>query len=515
VGAVIGSRVGERVGAGRPFRAGGTPGVDPVEQARILDLADIADDDRALGAPVPGPATSALHHYRWIAAALVVLDAACLTGALLGARALRFGELPSVDDLWAIVVAVVLWVAVFHAFGLYSAHHIARLEEFRRVVSAVGVGIVLVILVTFWLDVYVSRSLMALTLVLALALELTARLLVRAILARLRSSDAFVLRTLVVGSPAQSFEAMEALDRPGSGFLPLGYVDAGRSPVASGRLSPLDRVDRLRRMIRWHQADCVLIASSTIGTSEMAVVLQAARRERVLIRVHTHLSGVLASRLLAQPMAGEGVMLSVKPAGLSPAQRVIKRALDVSVGSLALLVTAPILGAAAAAIRLTSAGPVLFRQERVTEAGRVFVMFKFRTMTDDADRVVAEQGLDTSVPFFKLKSDPRLTPVGRRLRRWSIDELPQLLNVLRGDMSIVGPRPLPVEQVTANLELLAPRHEVRAGMTGWWQIQGRSELDVDDALRMDLFYIENWSLALEAYVILRTAGALFRKRGAY
>jgi lipopolysaccharide/colanic/teichoic acid biosynthesis glycosyltransferase len=143
-------------------------------------------------------------------------------------------------------------------------------------------------------------------------------------------------------------------------------------------------------------------------------------------------------------------------------------------------------------------------------------MYKFRTMRDDADRLLEELEVDPSAPFFKLGAeDPRLTRVGRFLRKYSLDELPQLLNVLKGEMSLVGPRPLPAEQVAANLELLGPRHEVSAGVTGWWQVQGRSEVDdADEAVRMDLFYIENWSLALDLFVLLKTFGAVLAKRGA-
>jgi lipopolysaccharide/colanic/teichoic acid biosynthesis glycosyltransferase len=157
---------------------------------------------------------------------------------------------------------------------------------------------------------------------------------------------------------------------------------------------------------------------------------------------------------------------------------------------------------------------VLFRQERVTEGGHTFRMYKFRTMTVQADD---GQGTspDRSAPFFKLKSDPRLTPLGRRLRKWSLDELPQLLNVLRGEMSLVGPRPLPAEQVSANVELLGPRHEVRAGITGWWQIQGRSTVGPEEAIQLDQVYIENWSPALDLYILVRTVGVLFKREGAF
>jgi len=174
------------------------------------------------------------------------------------------------------------------------------------------------------------------------------------------------------------------------------------------------------------------------------------------------------------------------------------------------LLTLPLWPFIALAIRLDSRGPVLFHQERVTKGGRIFRMHKFRTM-----RTGISPMIDTSRPFFKLDSDPRLTRVGRFLRRLSLDELPQLWNVLTGDMSIVGPRPLPAEQVAAHPDLLTARQVVPAGMTGWWQINGRSGVTPEEALRLDLFYIENWSPSLDLYVLLKTFGAVVTGRGAH
>jgi lipopolysaccharide/colanic/teichoic acid biosynthesis glycosyltransferase len=146
----------------------------------------------------------------------------------------------------------------------------------------------------------------------------------------------------------------------------------------------------------------------------------------------------------------------------------------------------------------------------VTKDGRVFRMHKFRTMRTDPD-----VSLDTTTPFFKLQSDPRLTRVGKFLRRFSLDELPQLWNVITGEMSLVGPRPLPADQVAANLDLMRPRQAVPAGVTGWWQINGRSLVTPEEALRLDLFYIENWSPTLDLYVLLKTFGAVVGRDGAY
>jgi len=481
---------------------------------------DLSRDPGSSHIPIDGitaysVGSSALRRYRMVAVLLIVIDAACLAIALLIAHFVRFGDLPGMDYIAGMFVAAAVWVGVFHALGLYTPQHLSGLEEFRGTVAAVGIGVVLVILVTFWLDVYVSRSWAAITIGIVLVLELAARWVVRLYLRRLRASDSLRLRTLVIGNHDDTHEPIQALGKRGSGYLPLGYIDATHPVLSAADVPMKDRVNRLRFIFRQYRLDCIFMASPTIGHQQMLAVMQAARLERVLVRIYTHLSGVWASRLTAQTFGKEGVALTIKPAGLSTSQRAIKRGMDVVLASLGAIVMSPVFLFAALAVRTTSAGPVLFRQQRVTEGARTFVMYKFRTMTDGAGDIEDEHGIDTSAPFFKIKTDPRLTKVGKFLRRWSIDELPQLFNVLMGDMSLVGPRPLPAEQVSANIELLGPRHEVRAGMTGWWQIQGRSDVDPEQAIRMDHFYIENWSPTLDVYILLKTAGALLSHKGAY
>lgn len=484
-----------------------------VDLTSVIEGADGRIVDGTTGLRV---GTSALRRYRLVGFLLVPVDVLCLVVALLVAHELRFGSIPEWEYLAQIAVGVPLWPAVFHALGLYAPQHQSGLEELRRTAAAVGIGIVVLILMTFWSDVYLSRSWILITLAIALILEVSARLLVRAYVARLRASDSLMLRTLVIGNAEQVNEPIEALGRPGSGFLPLGWVDATSPILASTEVPPTERVKRLRLVFRHYRPDCIFMASTTIGPKQMLAVMQAARQEGAVVRIYTHLSGVWSSRLTAQPLGNEGVVLTVKPAGLSTPQRIIKRGMDIVLATIGVIVVSPILVLAAIAISLTSGAPVLFRQHRVTEGARSFVMYKFRTMTNGAEHGAQEDGIDTSVPFFKLKADPRLTKTGKLLRRWSIDELPQLFNVLLGDMSLVGPRPLPAEQVSANIELLGPRHEVRSGITGWWQIQGRSDIeDHDEAIRMDHFYIENWSPALDAYILLRTVGALFTRKGAF
>lgn len=490
--------------------------IPDVEDSRLIDLTETIDEPDAAepgaGARV---GTSARRRYRLVAFVLVVLDALCLAVALLGAHALRFGFLPRWDYIMGIVVAGVLWLGVFHALGLYAPQHLSGLEEFRRTVSAVGIGIVVVILLTFWFDLYLSRSWMALTLIMALVLELTARKIVGVYVSRLRARRSLLLRTLVVGSGeySDSAELVKALDEPGSGFLALGYI--GAPLIAAEEVSPTDRVERLREVFREYEPDCVFVASPSVGTREMVAVMYAARQEGVHVRLYTPLSGILTSRVTVQRVGKGGVALTLRPVPFSRTQSMIKRAFDLSVAGLISLLALPLLAAVAIAIKLTTGGPVLFRQDRVTEGGRVFSMYKFRTMTNGADSHLKPATIDTSVPFFKLKDDPRVTKLGKFLRTLSVDELPQLFNVIAGDMSLVGPRPLAAEQVTANPGLLAPRHEVRSGLTGWWQINGRSKLSPEEAVELDLFYIENWSFTLDLYILLRTFGVLVRRHDAY
>jgi exopolysaccharide biosynthesis polyprenyl glycosylphosphotransferase len=490
----------------------GVRAVEDVERSLVIlipEASSESDTSREI------PARSTPHRYRMLGIGLAIVDVLCLTAALLAAHALRFGSLPERRYLYGMALAAGLWLAVFHALGLYAPSNLTRFEEFRRTISAVGIGLVLIILLTFGFEVYLSRSWMAVTLGLALALELVARGIARAFVASLRRKGTLELRTLVVGWPEAATGLMEALDRPASGFRPLGCIDVTSPALADDKRTAARQIESLRGAFRHHAADCVFVASPGVSDRHMAVLMTAARQEGLVLQVFTSLPGILTSRLTVKPIAREGVALALKPARLSATQRFTKRGMDLVLGGVGLIALSPILLVVGIAIRLTSAGPALFRQERVTEGGRRFRMLKFRTMTVESERVVEHRSIDTSAPYFKIKDDPRITRSGQWLRKWSIDELPQLVNVLVGDMSLVGPRPLPSDQVAANRELLGPRLEVRAGVTGWLQINGRSDIDPEGAIAQDHFYIENWSPSLDLYILLRTIIAVFRRKGAY
>jgi exopolysaccharide biosynthesis polyprenyl glycosylphosphotransferase len=470
---------------------------------------EIRLDDPTAAVPRVAP-HSALDRYRQISRGLMVTDAVCVMIALLIGYYLRYDNRPMPPgESLTIVVAPLLWLAAFQAFGLYAPQHLSPPEEFRRTFGAASVGIVLLVVASYWSHSSFSRVWMGATWVLALLLELLTRRGWRRYQVRLKGSGRLSFRTLIVGTSSEAGRLAHVLDSPTSGFVPLGYVRGSDPDVSANSLPLLGELGQLQTLIRDHAANCLFVASSALTFEDISWVAQAARKEGVEVRVSANLPRMLTSRLCFQTV-GQTIAISLRPVRLTGRQVMVKRGFDLVVASIGLVLAAPLFAAIALAVRLSSPGPVFFRQERVTKDGKVIQMHKFRTMRTGADRA-----LDTSAPFFKMAADSPLTRVGRFIRRTSLDELPQLWDVLVGHMSVVGPRPLPADQVAANIELLAERHEVPAGVTGWWQVNGRSSLSPEAAVGLDRFYIENWSLGLDLYILLKTFGAVARGKGAF
>jgi exopolysaccharide biosynthesis polyprenyl glycosylphosphotransferase len=457
----------------------------------------------------------ALLAYRRLSIALGLADAASIVAALL---AFHF-----VTSTWtgfegaltlALVVAPLEWIAVFHAFGLYRVAHLSAWEEFRGIISATTVGVGLVMLSTFWWQASFSRPGLAWTWLFAISFELLTRRLFRWRIRQLKRDGTLALRTLLVGTNAEAARLARVLQPSVRGFAPIGCVPTSEATDPDGALPRMGRLDELEDIIRRERVECVFVASSAVSQWDMIVISRACRQAEVEMRVSANLPDILTSRLSIQPI-DEVMALYLKPVRFTRTQAALKRCFDLLVVVPALIVLLPLMAVIAVAVRSTSSGPVIFRQRRMTKNGRVFTMLKFRTMVADADHASHPKVADLTEPFFKLRDDPRLTRIGYVLRKFSLDELPQLWNVVRGDMSLVGPRPLPIEQIEADPELLGPRHEVKAGMTGWWQISGRSDVELKDALRLDLFYIDNWSLSLDLYILLKTVGVILLGKGAY
>jgi exopolysaccharide biosynthesis polyprenyl glycosylphosphotransferase len=453
--------------------------------------------------------------FRALGLILAGIDVLCLAGTLVLSQILSLGvdgQIPI--PLPAVLGTSALWVVVFHGFGLYSPQHLSAHEVFRRVISASSVGMVLLVIVSLGWHPTLSRQWIALTWFFALLFELSARRVLNWWIYKLTTDGWLAYRTLIIGTNGEASRLNSTFEDASYGFLSIGYVALGAPGQSNGAAPVVGTLDELTSVINRFAVDCVFVASTAVDVDQMAEIHRIVRRTGVELRVSANLPEILSSRLSVKPV-GDIMAISLRPVTLTGMQAAVKRTFDIGVSVVGLLMALPLMAAIAALVKLTSPGSIIFKQNRVTAGGRNFSMYKFRTMVNGAEGILDQQDRDRSTAFFKVREDSSITPVGRWLRRFSLDEVPQLWNILKGDMSLVGPRPLPAEQVAANLSLLEPRHEVRAGLTGWWQINGRSDVNPNDSVRMDLFYIENWSLALDLYILLKTAGAVLVRRGAY
>jgi exopolysaccharide biosynthesis polyprenyl glycosylphosphotransferase len=302
-----------------------------------------------------------------------------------------------------------------------------------------------------------------------------------------------------------------------SGHTPVSVVGfVSLTPRPDNGLRSLGTLHELGDIVVAHKVDEVIIADPDFPQKQAVELVDTCHQRGVVVRVAPSTMEILIHR--AEFVPGQSVPLfELKPPVFDGIDFAVKRTFDVLVASLLLFVLSPVLLACAVAIRLSSRGPILYRSIRPGIGGLPFACLKFRTMYHDADRRQAEleQLNEASGALFKIRQDPRVTRVGRALRRFSIDELPQLMNVLRGEMSLVGPRPLPQR----DFDQLEPWHRKRylvlPGITGLWQVSGRSELDFDDLVRLDFLYLERWSVFLDLSILVKTVPAVLTRRGAF
>jgi exopolysaccharide biosynthesis polyprenyl glycosylphosphotransferase len=491
---------------------------DPITGEEVPSLRSEDPATRLVGPPfrIEGiPSHAGLNSFRRVAAGLMIADALCIVGTVLVVHARDAGALAlSPDVALVMLIAPIVWVGLFHTFGLYGVRHLSAPEEFRRLIGATTLAVAAIMVGSVWWEIALHRSTVALTWIVALFFELLVRRATRLYIRREKRLGNLSLRTVIVGANDEALRIELALAKGGGGFTPIGFVTSAAHPPSGSRAPVLGSTDELEEVIHLNSIECVFVASTETPTEDLYRISRICRLANIEMRVSANAPEVLISRVSVQQIGGL-MMLAVRPVRLTGPQAALKRSFDIVLASVALVVFSPLMAMIALATKLSSRGPALFRQERATMGGKPFTMYKFRTMVLDPQQALDGAVIDLTQPYFKLAHDPRLTRLGRALRPFSLDELPQFWNVLRGDMSLVGPRPLPFDQVAANFDLLQPRHEVRSGMTGWWQVSGRSQVDPDEALRMDLFYIENWSLSLDVYVLLKTVGAVLARRGAY
>lgn len=421
------------------------------------------------------------------------------------------------------VVLVEAWVIALGVAGSRSPQVLGHGREEAVRVARASFGLFgLVAVVCYLVKFDLARSYVAVALPVGLTLVLLARWLLVVRLHRERSRGLHLRRTLLVGAWGPVHDLGLRLKRePGAGFDVVGVClagpigDVGSSPVADAPI--VGTMEQAAAVAESLGVDAVVVAAANEATpkviKQLAWDLEPLRAELV---VAPGLADVASPRMVVTTVDGLPV-LKVTPPGYTGVQHVVKRAADIVLSAVMLAILLGPLLVVGCLVRVTSSGPALYKQTRVGLNGRPFTLYKLRSMYADADeRLPHLRALDRGAGvLFKIPDDPRVTPLGRLMRRYSLDEFPQLWNVLRGDMSLVGPRP-PLEREVARYDAAARRRLlVKPGVTGLWQVGGRSNLSWEDSVRLDLYYVENWSFLGDLAILMRTARAVLFPSGAY
>ncbi len=454
---------------------------------------------------------------------LIALDVCGVGLALYAALALRevyYGHTPvlwgilwDAESDWLPFVTLVT-VLVFWQAGLYANRE--RRAGFGRVVSS----LIIVALLTFAFGLgtghrFSTFGLIPTTLVFSAVLIGLLRASYSAI-----SQEALRLvgvrrRAILAGEGEHLTHLYRTL---GSGRNGIDYEFVGALAISPGptNLPVLGPVEELRAILTEHDVDELIVTDSDFSERQLLELVDQAHRSGVKVRVAPKTTELLTKQ--AQFVPDHGIPLfELRPPTLVGTDWALKRCFDVVVSALVIVLGLPVWLLVAAAVKLTSRGPVLYRDTRIGLGEREFAMLKFRTMYEDAaerQRELEERN-EAGGALFKIREDPRVTPVGRFLRRFSLDEIPNTINVLRGEMSLVGPRPLPLRDYELLDEWHRKRYLVLPGMTGLWQISGRSNLSFDDLVRLDFYYLDNWSIWLDISVLAKTIPAVISQRGAY
>lgn len=464
---------------------------------------------------------------------LRVVDAFVVVWAVAGAFVIRFGIEPSLEASsqefaygWlSVAVAIAWWLML----GAWKSRHSRILgsgaDEYRRVAAATLWLFGLIAIISYVFRIDTARGYVGIALPVGLTGLLLARWLLRQHLSvdRLRGSS--MNRLILLGGPSAVAHLAASLDSAKhAGYEPIAAYTPGSRPALpveseSGlpilgykpdTASILEAIDRC-------QADAVAVSAGVQLHPQILRHLgwELASRNIGLIMAPA-LTDIAGPRIHTQQVAGLPLIHVTTPT-LDGGQSVAKRLFDIFVSSLLITVSSPVMLLVAVIVKIESQGPALFKQERVGMEGEHFQMLKFRSMVVDAEQRLSElaQHSDGNGLLFKMKNDPRVTRIGKFIRKFSLDELPQLFNIFAGSMSLVGPRPPLPSEVAAYEHDVRRRLLVKPGLTGLWQVSGRSNLSWQDSVRLDLYYVENWSLAGDLMILLKTFRAVFRGAGAY
>jgi exopolysaccharide biosynthesis polyprenyl glycosylphosphotransferase len=409
--------------------------------------------------------------------------------------------------------------------GMYQVHsRIQVLDKIPRIFGAVNAYIVSFLLVSFLMDTPVTnRGFLVIFWISCIAFLFLGRTLLQALLSAAGISEAVMRKTLIVGSGKVGKEVARKLARhDGFGLVPVGFIDD--DPLYTEFEEPelrdlkvLGGIKDLCRVIKDFKIEQVIVAFSGASAEELLDLASKCNKRGIECSIVPRLFEVITNEISVKEIGGIP-LLRIRDKKISGVNRALKAMEDYILGGIILLVSLPLLLVTAIAIKLDSPGPVFFLHKRVGKNGKCFRCVKFRSMFENAEVMQAElvkkHNGEHGWLCWKIKDDPRITRVGKWIRKLSIDELPQIFNVMAGQMSLVGPRPHIKEEVEQYKQWHKQRLNVKPGITGLWQVSGRSDVPFDEMIKLDLYYIERWSLWMDFKIILRTFSAVFRTKGA-
>ncbi|MFV9504563.1 MAG: sugar transferase [Oscillochloridaceae bacterium umkhey_bin13] len=464
-----------------------------------------------------------------ILSVLAIGDALSVTLGFALAYAIRFWSNWTIfqegwlqPELYLTLIALLVpgWLALFALYGLYNPNHLfGGSDEYTRVFNACTLGLVLVITITFLMpNVVIARAWLLLSWLFSLGLTMLHRFMMRRMVYALRRRGRLTERVLVIGANGEGRAIAEQLRSSyHAGTEIIGFID-DTCPIGSEVIpgvSVLGHVSTFQRLVQELGADAVIIADATLVRERMTTIYGAIETlGQIDVRLAPGLFELFTIGVQVREQ-GSVPLLALNKARITGIHAFSKATMDRGGALIGLLVLSPLLLLLALLVRLDSPGPIIHRRRVVGAGNRLFDAFKFRTMHVDGDQRLTPAQREELRTHGKLKHDPRVTRLGQFLRRTSLDELPQLVNVLRGQMSLVGPRMITQDEL---VHFGRQRHNllmVRPGLTGLWQISGRSNLGYEDRVRLDMHYIRNYSIWLDLYIIYRTIPIVLGGTGAY
>lgn len=471
---------------------------------------------------------------------LLPLDFLAITSAFVVSYIIRFKlehkpvthYLAAFAYLKLILLMVPVWIFIFAIVGLYNLKsNRGRLEDIGRIVVAVSGGAMALIMFDFFnpSPVFPSKSIPVYGLILGIMFVIVVRQAVWLVQRYLFRYGVGLRQTVVVGSGAMAADLIRALGVKNSGYRLVAVVERGKSARTVEGVAYYDSLDAIKKLEAERHLDELFLADSRLSNDDAIELVGFANLNHIGFRFVPTLFGVLASRTEMDTLAGLP-MLELRQTPLEGWGRIIKRIFDLVGAVLGLVVLSPVLAVVALLVYLNEPGPVFYGHDRVSKAGQTIKVYKFRSMKlafcagpefsgKSTLQLVTEMGDPKLIEEFKrdqkLARDPRVTRVGRVLRKTSLDELPQLFNVLRGEMSLVGPRAVTEEELERYGRQRGRFLALKPGITGLWQVSGRSDLSYEERVRLDIYYVEHWSLWLDLVIIMKTLRVIVSGRGGY